>query len=573
MAEAESISLAIVGSGGVGALTAGNLLLEAATRAGWHGLLSRTVGPQIRGGEAAALIRLATKPVECLTDRFDLLIGIDWLNANRFGAEIDVGPHSLVISDPSGGDLPAVVARAGARTVEVPIKEMAKAIPEGRPNMIAVGLAAGLLKLSEDLLSAVVENQLADKGGQAIDASNAGLRAGLEAATRLDLGLNLATPKPRNAQRWLVSGNEMTGLGAIRGGIRFAAAYPITPASDILEWLAPGLGKVGGVLFQAEDELAAINMIIGASYGGIPALTATSGPGLSLMTEALGLATAAEIPIIVVDVMRAGPSTGIPTKSEQADLNVAVYGMHGDAPHIVVAPQSIPDCLFTTQWAVHLAEELQAPAVVLSDQFIGQAVAAIDRPAEVSFVGRRATASQQNGSYKRYELTASGISPMAIPGMNGGQYTADGLTHNERGTPTSSDNDHRLQLDKRRSKLERFDYGNDWLTREGDGELAVVTWGSLTGAVREAAAQLGDRGLAVRLIAPRLLSPVQPESLNAALDGVKRILVVEQSHGGQFYRFLRAYYDLPAEVRLLNRPGPLPIRPSEIVQAVMQWMH
>jgi 2-oxoglutarate ferredoxin oxidoreductase subunit alpha len=271
--------------------------------------------------------------------------------------------------------------------------------------------------------------------------------------------------------------------------------------------------------------------------------------------------------------MRAGPSTGIPTKSEQADLNVAIYGMHGDAPHIVVAPQSIPDCLFTTQWAVHLAEALQAPALVLSDQFIGQSVAAIDRPAEAAFVGRRARPSQQNGSYKRYELTASGVSPMAIPGMNGGQYTADGLTHNERGTPTSSDNDHRVQLDKRRSKLEQFDYGSDWLTREGDGELAVITWGSLTGAVREAAAQLRDRGVEVRLIAPRLLSPVQPEPFKAALDGVKHVLVVEQSHGGQFYRFLRAHYDLPAGVRSLNRPGPLPIRPSEIAQAAMQWMH
>src|SRR5579864_7238128 len=150
MPEAENVSVAIVGSGGAGALTAGNLLLEAASMAGWHGLLTRTVGPQIRGGEAAALVRLASRPVECLADRFDLLIGIDWLNANRFGAEIEVGPQSLVITDPSGGDLPPLVARAGARIAEVPIKEMAKAIPEGRPNMIALGIAAGLLGLSED---------------------------------------------------------------------------------------------------------------------------------------------------------------------------------------------------------------------------------------------------------------------------------------------------------------------------------------------------------------------------------------------------------------------------------------
>jgi 2-oxoglutarate ferredoxin oxidoreductase subunit alpha len=571
MPEAENVSIAIVGSGGAGALTAGNLLLEAASLTGWHGLLTRTVGPQIRGGEAAALIRLASRPVECLADRFDLLIGIDWLNANRFGAEIEVGPRSLVISDPRGGDLPALVARAGARVVEVPIKDLARVIPEGRPNMIALGFAAGLLGLSEDILSAVIEKRLAEKGQMAIDASRAGLKAGIAAAAGLDLGVSLAAPKPRAAQRWLVSGNETTGLGAIRGGVRFAAAYPITPASEILEWLAPNLPKVGGVLFQAEDELAAINMIIGASFGGTPAMTATSGPGLALMIEALGLATAAEIPVVVVDVMRAGPSTGIPTKSEQADLNIAVYGLHGDAPHLVLAPQSIADCLFTTQWAVHLAEVLQAPAIVLSDQFIGQAVAVIDRPADIAFIGQRAAALPQAGVYQRYAVSAGGVSPMAIPGTRGGQYTADGLTHNERGTPTSSANDHRTQLDKRRTKLEQFAYGDHWATIEGEGELAVITWGSLTGAAREAIEELRGNGPNIRLIAPRLLFPVQPERFMAALDGVKRILVVEQSHSGQFHRYLRAHYDLIDDVRVLNRPAPLPIRPSEIQQAIMQW--
>jgi 2-oxoglutarate/2-oxoacid ferredoxin oxidoreductase subunit alpha len=571
MPEAQNVSVAIVGSGGAGALTAGNLLLEAASLAGWHGLLTRTVGPQIRGGEAAALVRLASGPLECQADRFDLLIGIDWLNANRFGAEIEVGPQSLVITDPSGGDLPVLVARAGARIVEISIREIAKAIADGRPNMIALGLAAGLLGLGEDVLAAVIGKRLAEKGQTAIEASRAGVKAGISAATGLDLGLRLAAPKPSAAQRWLVSGNETTGLGAIRGGVRFAAAYPITPASEILEWLAPNLPKVGGVLFQAEDELAAINMIIGASFGGTPALTATSGPGLALMIEALGLATAAEIPVVVVDVMRAGPSTGIPTKSEQADLNIAVYGLHGDAPHLVLAPQSIADCLFTTQWAVYLAEALQAPAIVLSDQFIGQAVAAIDRPADIAFIGQRVAALPQAGIYKRYAVSAGGVSPMAIPGMRGGQYTADGLTHNELGAPTSSEADHRAQLDKRRTKLEQFDYGDHWATIAGDGELAVITWGSLTGAAREAIEQLHGDGLDVRLIAPRLLFPTRPDQFEAALDGVKRILVVEQSHGEQFHRYLRAHYDLARGVRVLNRPGPLPIRPSEIRQAIMQW--
>jgi 2-oxoglutarate ferredoxin oxidoreductase subunit alpha len=572
MPAADSISIAILGSGGAGALTAGNLLLEAACAAGWRGLLTRTVGPQIRGGEAAALVRLACSPVECLPEHFDLVIGIDWLNAHRFGAEIEAAPHSLVVSDPQGGDLPSMVTRAGARVAEIPIKELAKAIPDGRPNMIALGIAAGLLGLAEDILSPVIEKRLTNKGAAAIEASRAGLKAGIAAAADLDLGMQLALPKPiGSAKRWLVSGNETTGLGAIRGGVRFAAAYPITPASEILEWLAPNLPKVGGALLQAEDELAAINMIIGASYGGTPALTATSGPGLSLMMEALGLATASEIPIVVIDVMRAGPSTGIPTKSEQADLNIAVYGLHGDAPHLVLAPQSVGDCLFTTQWCVHLAETLQAPAIMLSDQFIGQAVAAIDRPADIAFIGQRSKAVEFSGTYKRYAVTAGGVSPMAIPGTRGGQYTADGLTHNELGTPTSSESDHRAQLDKRRAKLEQFAYGDHWATIEGDGELAVIAWGSLTGAAREAIGRVRRAGVDIRLLAPRLLFPVQPEQFAKALAGVNRLLVVEQSHGAQFHRYLRAHYDLPEDVRVLNRPGPLPMKPSEIEQAIVRW--
>jgi len=571
MADRQSVAVAIVGSGGAGALTAGNFLLEAASAAGWQGLLSRTVGPQIRGGEAAALVRLATHPVECLPDRFDLLIGIDWLNAHRFGAEIEVGPKSLVISDPRGGEIPPAIAGAGARVVELPLKDMAKAIRDGRPNMIALGIVGRLLGLGIDMLLALLEKRLGDKGQAAIEASRASINAGFDVAASLDFGMRLVAPKAHGRRRWLISGNEAAALGAVRGGVRFAAAYPITPATEILEWLAPNLPNVGGVLLQAEDELAAINMIIGASFGGTPALTATSGPGLSLMMEALGLATAAEIPIVVIDVMRGGPSTGIPTKSEQADLNIAVYGCHGDAPHLVLAPQSIGDCVFTTQWATYLAEALQSPAIVLSDQFVGQARAAIDRPADVAFISQRFKASDIVGSYARYAIAVNGISPMAIPGTRGGQYTADGLTHTERGIPTSSERDHNAQLDKRRGKLAQFNFGDHWATSEGAGDLAVITWGSLTGAAREAIASAASDGVEANLVALRLLSPAQPERLAAALNGKRRILIVEQSHSAQFHRYLRAHYDLPGEVRVLNRAGPLPIRTSEIHRAIMEW--
>jgi len=571
MAASPSISIAIVGSGGAGALTTGNSLLEAACAAGWYGLFTRTLGPQIRGGEAAALLRLAIHPIECLADRFDLVIGIDWLNAHRFGSEIKAGPETLVIGDPRGGDLPPMVTQSGARVVEIPMKEMAKTIPDGRPNMIALGIAGRLLGLTTEQVFAPIAKRLADKGSVAIEASLAGIKVGFGAAAGIDFGAQLASPKLGSARRWLLSGNEATALGAIRGGVRFAAAYPITPATEILEWLAPSLTKVGGVLLQAEDELAAVNMIIGSSFGGTPALTATSGPGLSLMIEALGLATSAEIPIIVVDVMRGGPSTGIPTKSEQADLNIAVYGLHGDAPHLVLAPQSVGDCMFTTQWATYLAETLQCPAIVLSDQFMGQARAALERPADVAFIGARKVATDIVGTYERYALAANGVSPMAIPGTLGGQYTADGLTHSQRGIPTSGAGDHRAQLDKRRDKLDQFNFGDHWANVEGAGDLAVLTWGSLTSSAREAITLGAKDGIEARLVAPRLLLPTQPERLAQALHGVKRILVVEQTHSGQFHRYLRAHYDLPAPVRVFNRPGPLPITAGEIYRAITEW--
>jgi 2-oxoglutarate ferredoxin oxidoreductase subunit alpha len=574
MADVPSISIAFVGSGGAGALTAGNLLLEAACAAGWQGLLTRSVGPQIRGGEAAALLRLAIRPVECMAERLDVLIGIDWLNAQRFGAEIEVGSDSLVIGDPRGGELPPSIAAAGARLVSIPMKDMAKAIPEGRANMIALGLAGHLLEVNEDIWPALLDKRLGDRGQAAIDGSLASLKAGYRVGRTSGVGRRSVLPERRVSKRWLISGNEATALGAIRGGIRFAAAYPITPATEILEWLAPNLAKVGGVLLQAEDEIAAINMIIGASYGGTPSLTATSGPGLSLMIEALGLATAAEVPIVVVDVMRGGPSTGIPTKSEQADLNIAVYGCHGDAPHLVLAPQSIGDCILTTQWAAFLAETLQVPAILLSDQFMGQARAAIERPADVAFIGQRVRALAADGTagaYKRYAIGASGVSAMALPGTAGCQYTADGLTHTERGIPTSSATDHLAQLDKRRDKLERFNYGDHWATIEGNGDVAVVAWGSLTGAAREGIARAERDGVAASLLAPRLLSPALPERFAAALAGKRRMLVVEQSHGAQFHRYLKAHYHLPGEVKVLNRPGPLPIGAGEIHRAILEW--
>jgi len=538
-AESGNISIALTGSGGAGVITVGNMLLEAAAKAGLYGLFTRSSGPQIRGGEAAAMLRLASEPVSAPGDVFDILIAIDWHNIDRFAIELPLGPESLVFADPSQGEVPEVIASTGAKVIELPMKDMAKAISKGRPNMIAVGVAAALAGLPDDDVGEVMKRMLVKRGEEALRASREAYAVGAEFAAGADCEPRELQPGGLGEDRWMISGNEAAGLGAVKGGVRFVAAYPIAPATDLLEWMAKNLQKVGGALVQAEDELASINMIVGSSFGGTPSLTATSGPGLALMTESIGLAVASEVPIVVVDVMRGGPSTGIPTKSEQSDLNIALHGLHGDAPHLVLAPLSVGDCLFTTQWAVTVAEATQTPAIVLSDQLLGQTKAIIDEPADIAFVGQRLTAGGEMEGFERYALGGGNVSPMSVPGVAGGQYTADGLEHAESGLPSSQVSDHTEQLNKRAEKIQGYDCGDHWADIEGDGPTTVITWGSTTGAVREALTRLRADGLDIRLIAPRLLAPLQTEAWAKAFDGVERALIVELNHSAQFYHYLK----------------------------------
>ena len=567
----QSLSIALTGSGGSGVMTTGSLLLEAAARSGWYGFMSRSSGPQIRGGEAAAVIRLASAPVESPDDSFDLVLAIDPASLNRFVAEIPLREDSLFVTDSAAGRRSGGLPEVPGRVFDLPMQELAKTIQGGRPNMIALGAIAKMIGLSEASIDSVLEKILSSKGPDIIETSRVCVQAGYAAGADLPAFDVPQLDSDSGVERWSVTGNEAAGLGAIRGGVRFVAAYPITPATELLEWLASSLPRVGGVLVQAEDELASINQIIGASFGGTPALTATSGPGLALMTESIGLAVCSEVPVVIMDVMRCGPSTGIATKSEQSDLNIALNGLHGDAPHLVLAPTSVTDCLFTTQWAVHLAEAMQTPAIVLSDQSLGQTRAIVERPADVSFIAKRLVPEQFEDSYYRYAVGESGVSPMSVPGQAGGQYTADGLEHNQAGVPSSLPEDHYSQLEKRERKINDFDYGQHWADLEGSGSTAVITWGSATGPVREAISRLREQGNDVRLISLRLLAPERPLEMAEALKGVKRLLVVEQSHSRQFHRYLRAAYDLTTEVRVFNRPGPLPFRPNEIIQQLADW--
>jgi len=569
------VSLAITGSGGVGAITVGELLLQLAGNNGFYGLMRRSFGPQIRGGEAAALLRISDRTVECLDDAFDLLLVLDWLNAERFADEINGREGSFIIADPLAGQVPAMVQESGIRILEIPMKSLAGEVPGGRANMVALGVLAHWLGFGGDSADELIDKLFARKGQEVVSGSktafNKGFTEPLSVEAKTTWQSMLLGKNAKKEVRWQMSGNEGCGLGALRGGVRFAAAYPITPASDLLEWMAPRLKNLGGSLVQAEDELASINMVIGASFGGVPSMTATSGPGFSLMTEAMGLSVAAEIPVVVVDVMRGGPSTGTPTKSEQTDLNIALYGLHGDAPHLVLGPLDHADCILTTEWAVRLAEALQTLVVVLNDQNLGQSRVLMSPPDyRLAKIPARSIA-QPREDYERYQDTESGVSPMAIPGTASTMYVADGLEHAESGRPSSTAADHQSQLDKRWRKISGFDFGAHWADIRGQGTTTIITWGSTSGAVREAAERLRDAGEAVKVISIRLLLPASPEKLAAELLGVERVLVVEQSHSRQFHLYLCAHYDITAETKVFARPGPLLFTPGEIVQQVQNW--
>ncbi len=560
-----TITVSVSGSGGSGAVTIGLVLLKSIANVGFYGYMSRSSGPQIRGGESSVILSFSDHPIERNADGIDLHFALDWRGFERFSDEIALNSDSCVIFDSSHDTLPDMVAKIGANIIEVNLKEQVKQIKESLPNSFAIGILAAQIGLPLESVFKALQQTLHQKDEAFIKDTIRAIEAGY---TLLEESPSLISDwQPSSQSRWNISGNEACGLGALRGGIRLVAAYPITPASDIVEYLAPRLEKVGGTVLIAEDELAAMNMVIGGSFGGKASMTATSGPGVSLMTEAMGLAVASETPALVVNVMRGGPSTGIPTKSEQSDLNQALFGMHGEAPHIVVAPLSIADTVSATQWAVGLAEAMQTLVILLSNQRLGQSRAIVDAvPAKTYELQRKVLAEESAEPYERYAVTEDSISPMAIPGNKQGLYTAEGLEHTDAGKPSSMASDHLQQLRKRESKVAQFDYKDEWaeiLTSGKRSRAIVLTWGSTFGSVKESVMELNREGMAIDLLALRLLMPLRVDAIKELCED-KQVIVVEQSYSGQFYHYCLGQGAIGASSLSLAEAGPLMLKKSDI---------
>ena len=560
------ITVSIVGSGGDGAVAAGDILAMASAREGLHVIKTEAYGPQIRGGESSCTVRISTAPIFAQADALDILVVFNWADFARFRSELTPAPGALIFHEEKDAPPPELTS---VRLVPVPFTALAReaGAPSGK-NILALGLLTATLGIRPDAIRDALRRRFGKKSEAVIEGNLKAFERGLQLH-----GEELRLPLPPDAKPFLLmSGNEATAIAAIDAGCRFFAGYPITPSSEILHFLADWLPKLGGTCLQTEDELAAIGAVVGGSFAGVKSMTATSGPGLSLMAEMNGLASIAEIPAVIVNVQRGGPSTGIPTKSEQSDLLHALFASHGDTPRAVIACTDVEDSYHCTVDAFNIAEEFQIPVIVLSDQSIAQRRQTLAASTlSHAVVDRRLASAEDLQDYRRYRDAEDGVSPMSIPGMAGGIYQTNGLEHDEYGRPSAMFETHEKMNARRYRKLDAIAKKYPLFTRYGPekADLGILCWGSSAGPVREAIEKLNAAGSSVAAFVPRMMMPLPVEEIEKFVGSCKEILVIELSYSKQFYQYLRTAIDLPrATTRVYARSGGNHFGVSEIMTQV-----
>jgi 2-oxoglutarate ferredoxin oxidoreductase subunit alpha len=548
------LTFAIVGSGGDGVITVGDMMAQAGASKGLHVMKVEAYGPQIRGGESSCTVRLSADPIFAQGDLVQVLVVFNWADFGQFRGEILAAEDCVVLyeaTDETPHDEIDLGPVEEVRWVPVPFIELAKeaAGTTLAKNIVTLGLLGELFNLPKDAMESAVKTKFTKKKKEVLEANLKGFKAGIDYAKKVeDEAAGKRLQYTEGEPMLLMSGNELSAIASLHAGCRFFAGYPITPSSEVLHLLSELMPKVGGYLVQTEDELSAIGAVIGGSFAGVKSMTATSGPGLALMTEMLGLASMAEIPAVIIDVQRGGPSTGLPTKSEQSDLWQALWGSHGDAPRVVLAPADVEDCFHATVAAFNIAEEAQMPVIVLSDQFIAQRRETLSMlTLDHEVIGRQVPSAGDLRDYKRYRETKSGISPMSWPGMKGGEYQTNGLEHTEDGSPTSMHLIHEKMNAKRYRKLrlvrDKYAYYRRYGAEKAD--LGIICWGSSKGPVKEAVLAANGRGERVAAFVPQLLYPFPTAQFQEFLKSVREVIIMELSYSAQFYKYLQTFLELP----------------------------
>jgi 2-oxoglutarate ferredoxin oxidoreductase subunit alpha len=553
------INIRITGGAGQGVHTAGSLISRMAVAAGHHFHATQIYMSRIRGGRNSYSVRVMDLPVRAGRSGTDILLALDPGHLPHFLPA--VGPGGLVISDlPPGGEREEVPS--------VPLKQMAATA--GSPilgNMVGAGIVAHALGIPLETVDRLLSLEFR---GDFLEKNRTAVRLGAGwAEGRVSAGFRL--PPAEFHPRLILAGNEALALGAVAGGCKFAAGYPMTPGSGILQGLSVDGPPLGLVFEQAEDEIAALNMAIGASYAGARAMVATSGGGFALMVEALSLAGMTEIPVVIALGMRPGPATGMPTRTGQEELLFALHAGHGEFPRVVLAPGSVREAYDLAFHAMEMAEAYQVPCFLLTDQYLADTVADLD-PADLTVrpVRRRLVRGAQvprgeGGTYLRYALTPDGISPMAVPGEPGITVVVDSDEHGEDGHLTEDHCIRRRMVEKRLSKGEGLaaDALPPILSGPPDGEALLIGFGSTKGVVAEAREILAREGVSVTVVHLRQLGPFPAGAMEGILSRYGTALTVENNRTGQLARLIRA--ETGREVSgTVSRFDGLPFTPEEL---------
>ncbi|SHG50262.1 2-oxoacid:acceptor oxidoreductase subunit alpha [Halobaculum gomorrense] len=573
---------AIGGEAGDGIDSTGKIFAQALSRAGRHVFTSKDFASRIRGGYTAYKVRTSTEKVRSVVDRLDVLVALTPRTIDENLDELHEG--SVIIYDGERTTMADVEIPDGMIGLDVPLKSLAEDAGGAiMRNVVALGAACEATNFDIEHLDSSLKKRFGDKGQALVDNNKQAARLGQEYVQEnypdSDLDYDLETT---DNDYVLLNGDEAIGMGAIAAGCKYYAGYPITPATDVMTYLKGRIEHFGGHVVQAEDELAAINLALGAARAGARSMTATSGPGIDLMTETFGLVATSETPLVIVDVMRSGPSTGMPTKQEQGDLNMMLYGGHGEIPRFVLAPTTVDECFWKTVEAFNLAEKYQTPVYLAADLAMAVTEQTFEPEAfdmDAVEIDRGKVVDEDTiedhqtdtGGFKPHEITDDGVSPRAFPGTAGGAHMSTGLEHDEQGRRTEDTEMRVKQVDKRTRKVETAREREDFSPREfgdPDSDNLVVTWGSNEGTLVEALEFLEDEDIDVRILSVPYLFP-RPD-LTEEFEAADEVVVVECNATGQFADVVE--HDTLQRVKRVNKYNGVQFKADELADDIKETL-
>jgi 2-oxoglutarate ferredoxin oxidoreductase subunit alpha len=573
-----TFAVSIGGAAGQGVATPGNLFARIFARRGLHVLAYNAYQSIIRGGHTFLTIRTGPEEVLSFGDRIDLLIPLNQDTMDRHLHLLGAGAAVVY----NGDSIKPGTAANGVRLCPLPVSQLttnARAKLEQNTLCVAAGLS--MMGIGFQPLEEVLTQQFKKKG-DAVVAENVGsARAAYQYATEHFEPFPRPVPMTDNPKA-VLTGNMALAMGGAAAGVKFYCAYPMSPSTGVLHWMASHARKAGIMVRQVEDEIGVINMAIGAAQAGCRAMCATSGGGFALMTEGLGMAAMIETPVVVIDVQRAGPSTGVPTKTEQGDLWQMLGAGHGDYPRAIATPTDIADCFKLIPEMFNLVDQFQCPGIVLTDLLLSEGTTAVD-PALLDFnvpIDRGeiiTSVNGANGTYKRYLLTDSGISPRAIPGVPGHTHVVATDEHQEDGVLISDEFTNpikrRAMMEKRQRKMTGIEAAvkPPELVGPRNADVTLIGWGSTRGVIEEAIEQLAEDGITANQLQIRWMVPLHGDAILEQLRGAKHTIIIENNFSGQFARYLRSETSFVPNGHIRKYDGE-PFMPHHIVESVKEQL-